>query len=341
MLSYPKRFIDGTFKIVPRSYRQLLIIIIYHTQLKCYLPACFILMSHKSKAAYEYAFRNLFLICRNLDIKLNPEFIMCDFEAALRKGIIEIFPKAQIVGCYFHYCKALWSYMSHNSLTTKERLNDSIKLMVFLKILAHIEISERKSLFQGIKDLFEKKDKGYKEMLAYYQKNWLDSYFVEPMDIGEGEEDALLIARTNNICEFYNHYLNNKIGVTFPRLAILVDHLLDEELNIREYIMKATVDMTLEPHLPRGFVVKEDELPIGSLSKLLQEKKNQKYDLRSTFQEKQFLAACTVLVEKCYQVMLVTNSDNQDVYNDQLAIEEAEIQEERKNEVANGNLFII
>ena len=196
MLSYPKWFIDGTFKIVPRSYRQLLIIIIYHTQLKCYLPACFILMSHKSKAAYEYAFRNLFLICRNLDIKLNPEFIMCDFEAALRKGIIEIFPKAQIVGCYFHYCKALWSYMSHNSLTTKERLNDSIKLMVFLKILAHIEISERKSLFQGIKDLFEKKDKGYKEMLAYYQKNWLNSYFVEPMDIGEGEEDALLIVRT-------------------------------------------------------------------------------------------------------------------------------------------------
>ena len=104
--------------------------------------------------------------------------------------------------------------------------------------------------------------------------------------------------------------------------------------------MKATVDMTLEPHLPRGFVVKEDELPIASLSKLLREKKNQKYDLRSIFQEKQFLAACTVLVEKCYQVMLVTNSDNQDVYNDQLVIEEAEIQEERKNEVANGNLFI-
>jgi len=59
--------------------------------------------------------------------------------------------------------------------------------------------------------------------------------------------------------------------------------------------MKAIIGLALEPFLSRGFVVK-DELPVGSLSKFLQEKENRKY-------QKNFLAVCTILVEKRYQVM--------------------------------------
>ena len=210
LLKNQQWFVDGTFKIVPSSHRQLLIIIVYHALLDCYLPACYLLMSHKTKIAYRYAFSNLILLCKTLEINLAPQYIMCDFESALRKGIQDSFPKSQITGCYFHYCKALWSFMARNSLTTKERLLDSIRLMVFLKIMAHVEISQRKDWFEEISELFKKKDKKYKDMLNYYKNNWLNSYYVESLSIGEDEGSSLII-RTNNVCETYNHYFKKKL----------------------------------------------------------------------------------------------------------------------------------
>ena len=135
LLNSANWYIDGTFKIAARGFRQLLIIIIYHPVHKCYLPACFILMSHKSYNCYMFAFRNLQILCsyKELGINMNPVFIMCDFESALRKALNQCFINAKLAGCYFHYCKALWNYVASHSLTTKERLPTSIKLVTFLR----------------------------------------------------------------------------------------------------------------------------------------------------------------------------------------------------------------
>jgi hypothetical protein len=46
-------FIDGTFKVVPKPFKQLLIIIGLYRYTKVYFPASFILMSSKSMEAYE------------------------------------------------------------------------------------------------------------------------------------------------------------------------------------------------------------------------------------------------------------------------------------------------
>jgi len=215
LLSYPNWFVDGTFKIAANGYRQLLIIIVHHPIFGCYLPSCFILMSSKSFNNYALAFSNLQLKCEELGVKLDPQYLMCDFESALRKGLRKFFPKATIAGCYFHYCKALWHYMGSHSLTTKERLHDSIKLITFLKILAHIEISERKPLFDELCVMFKKKDSKFMEMLNYFERNWLNTFYVESMKIGE-EDESQLIARTNNVCEVYNHILNKKVSITNP-----------------------------------------------------------------------------------------------------------------------------
>jgi len=95
------------------------------------------------------------------------------------------------------------------------------------------------------------------------------------MKINE-EEDFNLIARTNNVCEFYNYILNQKMKITNPRLSILVSFLLNEELEIREYITKSTVNVFAEQPIPNGFVVQEDQIPIGSLTKLIEKKEKLK-----------------------------------------------------------------
>jgi len=301
-------FVDGTFKICARGYRQLLIIITYHSSFKSYLPACYILMSHKSYACYQFAFKNLVLIYHAMGYKVKPKYIMCDFEAALRKGLQEYFPSAKIAGCYFHYCKAIWNYMASNGFTSKEMIFNTTKLVTFLKILVHIEAEkDRQEFFKGLKILFSKKDKKYGDVFKYFEKVWLKSYFVEPLKINDDEEFDL-IARTNNTCEYYNYSLNQKLKITNPRLSILVTCLLNEEQNIREFISKRTISLDANPPIPKGFVVRDDELPIGSLTKILDEKKRDPtYNLRSLpsrqDQDKEFLIGVQKLVEKCYQTI--------------------------------------
>lgn len=171
--------------------------------------------------------------------------------------------------------------------------------MTFLKIMAHIEINERKPLFEELCSTFKKKDSKFTNVLNYYKRNWLNTFYVESLDVGE-EENSLLIARTNNVCECYNFMLGQKVAITNPRLSILIQCLLEEESRMREYITKCVVNVTIQPPIPEGFTVKENELPIASLSKLLQERKTSGYDLRSALKNQRFIEECKILVEKCY-----------------------------------------
>jgi len=88
-------------------------------------------MTHKNSFSYQYAFSALNSLCKELGLNIKPEFIMCDFEKAMRNSIQECFPTAKIAGCYFHYAKALWHYMASHGFTTKERLHTTIKLVTF------------------------------------------------------------------------------------------------------------------------------------------------------------------------------------------------------------------
>jgi len=294
-----------------------------------------------------FAFRNLQILCsyKELGINMNPVFIMCDFESALRKALNQCFINAKLAGCYFHYCKALWNYMASHSLTTKERLPNSIKLVTFLKILAHIPIEERVEVFEEICSAFKKQDSKYKEMIDYFERNWLKSYYVESM-APEEENNTSLISRTNNICEFYNHILNQKIGIVSPRLSILVSHLIDEEMQIREYLTKVSVYTSAITLLPQGFTVKEDQLPIGSLTKLLQEKKTSGYNLRSVIKEKEFETECKRLVSRCYEALFLASEDSQDIIEEVDERKEKDQEEEREENFNENyrdlnNIFVI
>ena len=135
-----------------------------------------------------------------------------------------------------------------------------------------MEIPKRNDLFEETSEILKKVDKKYAEALKYFKNNWLSTYYVESIKIDENE-DSSLIARTNNVCEYYNYTLNQKTKIIKPRLSVLVSLLLDEEFSIREFITKSTLNIAAEPPIPNGFTVLENQLPIGALSKLLEKKK--------------------------------------------------------------------
>jgi len=93
--------------------------------------------------------------------------------------------------------------------------------------------------------------------------------------------------------------------------------------------MKSTVDLAIKPPLPTGFAVREDQLPIGSFEKFLQEKRASKYNLRASTKDKEFLVDCTKLVEKCYEALFFSSENNQE---NQDKKENNQVNEDRKEE---------
>ena len=171
LLKSPNWFLDATFKVAARGYQQLLIIIVYHPLFGTYLPAAYVLMGSKTYDSYIFALSNLKLLCEALGVKPDPTYVMCDFEAGMRKAIRKYYPETTITGCYFHYCKALWHYAATHSLTTKEKLYDTILMITFFKLFALIPIEERQELFNDLFVMYKTRDKAFNDLLTYFKKN--------------------------------------------------------------------------------------------------------------------------------------------------------------------------
>jgi hypothetical protein len=77
-------FIDATFRLVPKPFRQLLIIMLKDTDRDLYVPAFYILMSGKTKFLYLQA---LGLLKLRVGSKVSPGSVCCDFEVALTSAV--------------------------------------------------------------------------------------------------------------------------------------------------------------------------------------------------------------------------------------------------------------
>lgn len=92
---------DGTFKVVPHLFYQLLTIgFIWHDY---FWPSVYILLSRKTTAIYEAALRAVLQLCAGT----NVQCIISDYEAALMNAASSVFPSARVTGCWFHFTQAI------------------------------------------------------------------------------------------------------------------------------------------------------------------------------------------------------------------------------------------
>ncbi len=113
-LTEPARniFIDCTFRIVPRQFHQLLIIMVYSKSLKIYIPVFYVLLQDKSEKTYKLAFKN---ILDALETRIDCETITTDYESGLINAAKLVFArkeeKTEFVLCLFHFKQALRRYL--------------------------------------------------------------------------------------------------------------------------------------------------------------------------------------------------------------------------------------
>lgn len=107
-------FIDATFKVVPRGFYQLLVVMVKDVQTKMFVPVMYGLMTGKTKMLY---FQALHFLVSATKWQFNPRRISCDFEDALISQINNQFPSpdsgrcapddgCDINGCLFHLKQA-------------------------------------------------------------------------------------------------------------------------------------------------------------------------------------------------------------------------------------------
>lgn len=106
ILRYPKitLFIDGTFSVVPKPFSQCLIVMAFEPAVNLYVPICYVLAQGKSQDMYWRVLNELIILSNR---QLEPENVTCDFEVALINAVLEQFPRANLVGCLFHWKQAL------------------------------------------------------------------------------------------------------------------------------------------------------------------------------------------------------------------------------------------
>lgn len=110
--------IDGTFKGIPKGFKQLIGLLCFDPRTRLYLPMFYILAQSKDQEVYVNA---LYLIQQATGFNIRPKSFTADFEAGIYNSVKLHFPDTTIVGCLFHFVQAL-----KRRLKKVHRLADSI-----------------------------------------------------------------------------------------------------------------------------------------------------------------------------------------------------------------------
>ena len=172
-------FIDGTFKVAPKNWYQLLNIFGYDKTHKFFMPLAFIILSSKSEEIYNEVFYKIItLVKAHTDLKsFDKVKIMCDFEIGLRKAIKNNFESCLLDGCYFHYCKAIWKKkkkIKKLNLFKKDLRFNTIIISFIMKSYPFIKEGKREIYFQKIKSFTNSLGGNYLKLTEYFTKYWKD-----------------------------------------------------------------------------------------------------------------------------------------------------------------------
>jgi hypothetical protein len=218
-------FLDCTFKVVPKGFSQLLIVMIFSKAHNYYVPVYYILLQSKKENAYMYALQS---VISSSDWAFNASSVTCDFEQALMTAARCQFKKANFIGCYFHWKQAIKRKLTERALP-KEIIRALIGTHGAMNILPLIPVED--IITKGIPYIRSKIDEGdHTENIQlfwnYFTNTWLKKYNPEMWNINHvphGAEDDIIMNRTNCALERYNRTLQNCFPSPHPNMQVFVN----------------------------------------------------------------------------------------------------------------------
>lgn len=124
------------------------------------------------KSALSY--RSIFNFIENV-FQLKPKEIMTDFETGLRKALNEVYPKALLRGCWFHFCLNIAKKCNELGLRSLIRRNHEAKF--YEKTIKNLPLLPSDDILNGfdhIKKLVQESDFSIQleSLLSYVESYW-------------------------------------------------------------------------------------------------------------------------------------------------------------------------
>lgn len=201
-------YIDGTFVVVPHSYKQLIVISIRDPNTDKVFPAAFALINTKEEEGYFLLLKHLKELATEFDIiEWNLTQATIDFEEGLQTAFKRVFPKTSIIGCLFHFRQALFRQASNRKLLNNDRKDVTQKLIDSLSHLSWSEnIPEYEAKFNQIK-LEYMNQKDLIEFIQYFEENWIPRFKSGQTHYSDKDDRY----RSNSVLESYNSYIKDKL----------------------------------------------------------------------------------------------------------------------------------
>ena len=126
-------YMDGTFKVCPEPYNQVLVIMgDYHGFM---IPFVHVLMENKTIGAYRQVLQQITRLARQARQAWAPDRVVTDYELALQTAVQTELPAATLSGCYFHFTQAIWRRIQEIGLSVPYRHNKRLR-EVLQKVMA-------------------------------------------------------------------------------------------------------------------------------------------------------------------------------------------------------------
>ncbi|KAJ8519457.1 hypothetical protein ON010_g18074 [Phytophthora cinnamomi] len=270
LLLYPNSsiFVDGTFRSVPRPFRQCLVVMVDDPASRVFVPVKYILATGILGIAYRKTF---LLVADSTEQRLRLSRVVCDFEQALIDSIGAQFPTARIVGCMFHFKQAIRRRMiklrlSNNiiALAMETGMLDMLTVISPEHVVPHgIAFVTRKIRQECLARNLDYSDSKWTTFWNYFRRTWVRRFPVDLWNVHG--MDLSIVSRTNNPLERFNRELNASITSPHPNLPVFVGVI---DMLSRRYVQlltdisqrRATAPARYEIRLPTPVNV----LPSGS-----------------------------------------------------------------------------
>ena len=120
-------YMDGTFSVAPRPFKQLYTIRIPFKDVS--MTAVYAFLPNKRQETYTELFQAIVDKCNNRNLQLNVQTIVTDFEDAVLRAVAAVFGR-QInhQGCFYHLTQATWRKIQHLGLVPLYNTDDDFRL---------------------------------------------------------------------------------------------------------------------------------------------------------------------------------------------------------------------
>ena len=221
---------DGTFKISPSLFYQLYTV---HAVIRNnVLPCVFALLPSKAEPVYRSMWREI----KTLNNDLSPRAIQIDFENAAMNALHHAFPRAEILGCYFHLGQSIWRSLQNHGLRNLYIEDPDVRTYTRMLIaLAFLPVGEVGEAFE---DLVEDIPEALIPLSDYFEDTYIGRrnrrgerraprYPVAMWSVRSRQERGL--PRTSNQLESWHNAMQGACQGQHPSIFRFIEHLQSEE----------------------------------------------------------------------------------------------------------------